>query len=160
MIELFDDIVRGADFSPDRCHRYSLWRIWNADKPLVMFIGLNPSTANHQDDDPTIKSVIRLAKFNGYGGVFMTNCYTYISTNPDELNITDIGQEDNYGTLLSIAEKCRDVVFAYGNFKQIEQSVKDRLCQMFPNALCIKKNKNGSPVHPLFQKGETRFIKF
>ena len=58
MQDLFDD--NGADFSPDRKHRYSLWRIWDRSKPLVMFIGLNPSTANESDNDPTIRSVCRI----------------------------------------------------------------------------------------------------
>lgn len=58
----------GADFSNDRKYRYALWRIWDRTKPLVMFIGLNPSTANETENDPTIKSVGRISKNNGYGG--------------------------------------------------------------------------------------------
>jgi hypothetical protein len=48
---------RGAEFSPCGKYRYALWRIWDFKKPLAMFIGLNPSTADASKDDPTIKRV-------------------------------------------------------------------------------------------------------
>ena len=58
--------LSGADFSEDRKYRFSLWRIWNQELPLMMVIGLNPSTANETDNDNTIQSVCRIAKYNGY----------------------------------------------------------------------------------------------
>ena len=73
---------KGATFSIDRKHRYSLWRIWDAELPFVMFIGLNPSTANEDENDATIRSVERISKSNGYGGFYMMNCFAYISTDP------------------------------------------------------------------------------
>jgi hypothetical protein len=44
----------GAVFSDCRKFRYALWRMWDGDKPLVMIIGLNPSTADEKVNDPTI----------------------------------------------------------------------------------------------------------
>lgn len=43
-LSLFD-IDCGAVLSSDRCYRYSLWRIWNRRRGLVLWVGLNPSTA-------------------------------------------------------------------------------------------------------------------
>ena len=63
----------GAEFSEDRKYRFCLFRIWDRNLPLVMFIGLNPSTANETDSDPTIRSCGRIAKANGYGGFYMMN---------------------------------------------------------------------------------------
>ena len=53
-MELFKEleIERKAWFSHDRKKRYSLTRTWDASKGHVMFIGLNPSTANQHNDDP------------------------------------------------------------------------------------------------------------
>lgn len=82
-MSLFED--QGAEFSEDRKYRFALWRIWDKSKPLVMFVGLNPSTANESDNDPTIKSVCRIAKSNGFGGVYMMNCFAYVSTDPKQL---------------------------------------------------------------------------
>lgn len=151
----------GAHFSQDRKNRYALWRIWDNTKPLVMFIGLNPSTANEVDIDPTIRSVIRISKYNGYGGFYMTNCFSYVSTNPDELVIDVVSSSFNDGILLEIREKCKDVVFAWGNFSVVKETGRDKeLIKMFPNALTIGLNANGSPKHPLFQKGVKRLGSF
>ena len=54
---LFSD----AFFSKDRLYRYALWRIWDNELPKVLFIGLNPSTADEVKDDPTIRRCIRYA---------------------------------------------------------------------------------------------------
>ena len=82
---LFDDEDNGATFSACRKYRFELHRIWDNTKPLVAFIGLNPSTANEVNTDATIRRVISLAKSNNFGGIFMLNCFPYVSTNPDDL---------------------------------------------------------------------------
>ena len=160
MNDLFNLEDNGAEFSECRKYRFALWRIWDKSKPLVMFIGLNPSTANEDTDDPTIQSVIRIAKNNGYGGIYMMNCFSYISTDPDKLYDCS-GWIENEKHLKEIASKCNEVVFAWGNFKVVQKLGVDYLLfRMFPNAKCIMKNKNGSPGHPLFKKGITRLINF
>lgn len=154
------DIKKGAQFSECGKYRYSLYRIWDENLPLIMVIGLNPSTANHETDDPTIQSVTRLAKFNGYGGFYMTNCWSYISTDPDEL-VIDSSMSGNIRMLYEISKSCKDVLFAWGNFDIVKKMRKDQeLIGMFPDALCITKNKNGSPGHPLFKKGTIKFFKY
>ncbi len=155
-----EPVMKGAAFSECGTHRYALWRIWDKSKPLVMFIGLNPSTANGETDDPTIESVIRLSKFNGYGGFYMMNCWSFIATEPKFLDTT-VGNIENVGWLENVADKCKDVVFAWGNFKIVKEHFRDSyFAKKFPDALCIIKNKNGSPGHPLFKKGTIKFIKY
>ncbi len=161
MSGLFADNKSGAKFSECRKYRYALWRIWDESNPLVMFIGLNPSTANESVNDPTIKSVCRIAKNNGYGGVYMMNCFAYISTNPDDLIInTDNEINDNY--LIHAAYICNDnIVFAWGNFDIVKETGRGKeLSEMFPNAKVLHLNKNGSPKHPLYCKSETELIKY
>src|SRR6188472_3585079 len=89
---LFDiaEVIKGAEFSECGKHRYALWRIWDDQKPLVMFIGLNPSTATADKDDATIRRVKAIAAALGYGGVYMCNCFSYISTNPDMLKMESL----------------------------------------------------------------------
>lgn len=156
--ELFQN--NGAHFSKCRKYRYALWRIWDESKPLVMFIGLNPSTANETEVDPTIESVIRLSKFNGFGGVYMMNCWSYVSTDPKQL--TDLLDKDiNFEWLIKIRQKCKDVVFAWGNFSIVRNHSRDvELAKIFPASKCIVKNKNGSPGHPLYKKGTIKFIDY
>lgn len=148
MIDLFGNENSGALFSEDRLHRYKLWRIWDAEKPLIMFIGLNPSKANEVKGDPTIRCVGDFADRWGYGGFYMTNLYSLVSPNPEDLITCDDPVRDNDQHLAVVASLCLDVVFAWGKFKMTE-SRSTVAKNMFPDALCIGK-KDGQPYHPLW----------
>lgn len=159
----------GALFSNCRKYRYSLFRIWDEDKPMVMFIGLNPSTANENTDDPTIKSVCRIAANNGFGGVYMMNCFPIVSPDPSVLKEfwespnPYVQHQDtlNRSYLTGTAKVCSAVVFAWGSFKIVSEVNRDKeLLKMFPDALALSVNKNGSPKHPLYCKSDTKFIPF
>jgi hypothetical protein len=60
-------------------HRYRLWRVWDATKPRVLFVMLNPSRADGQQDDPTIRRCVGFARDLGYGS------FSYRATTPKEL---------------------------------------------------------------------------
>lgn len=47
-----------------------------------MFIGLNPSTADETQDDPTVRRCIRYAQSWGYGALYMTNIFAFRATDP------------------------------------------------------------------------------
>ena len=85
-----------AVISHDDKYRYQLSRIWDEEKPMVLFIMLNPSTADADVDDPTIRRVVNFAKSWGYGGVFVGNLYAFRSTDPKVLRYIDdpIGEEN------------------------------------------------------------------
>lgn len=162
-MDLFGNEIKednGAAFSECRKYRYALWRIWNPDLPLVMFVGLNPSKANETEPDNTIKSVIRISKSNGYGGFYMMNCFPYVSTNPDDLK--DFGNTAlNDHWLYKIAALCKDIIFAYGAFKIIKKLGRDKELEgMFPNAKALEILKDGSPKHPLYCKGNIKPVLF
>ena len=74
-----------GDASDDRRYRYELSRIWDAALPPVLFVGMNPSTADEEQDDPTIRRCIRFARDWGYGGLLMGNLYALRATDPQEL---------------------------------------------------------------------------
>lgn len=150
----------GADFSECRRYRYALWRIWDASKPRVMFIGLNPSTANEIDADPTIRSVGRIAKHNGFGGFYMLNCFPFVSTDPNQLR--DHGNtEQNDSYLRMFGASCEAVVFAWGGFRVVRELGREaELRAMFPNAKALHINRDGTPKHPLYCKSNTQLIPF
>jgi hypothetical protein len=145
----------GAEFSFCRKYRYFLWRIWDDEKPLIMFIGLNPSTANEINDDPTIRRIQKFAFDWGFGGVYMLNCFPYISTNPNDLK--DFGNTDtNDEQLKRIGLLCSEIIFAWGSFNIVKETGRDaELIKMFPNAKCLEINKDGSPRHPLYVPSKT-----
>lgn len=153
-MELFDN--NGAEFSKCRQYRYVLWRIWDESKPSVMFIGLNPSTANESNDDPTIRRVKRFAADWGYGGVYMMNLFAYISTDPKQLLFKShekIGYKNN-NYLKEIAGKCDKIIFAWGSFIEAHERSK-QIVNMFPKGKALVINGDGSPRHPLYVKADT-----
>lgn len=162
MSNLFDiKESSGADFSECGNYRYVLWRIWDKTLPKVMFIGLNPSTANETTDDATIRRVKSIAKNLGYGGVYMTNCFAYISTDPKLLKTNPMSKEWNDNVLTITASRCADVIFAWGNFDIVKATGRDlELIEMFPRAKALHINKNGSPKHPLYVRSDITLIAF
>lgn len=156
-MDLFDN--NGAIFSDDRKYRYALWRIWDPSKPLVMFIGLNPSTANEAKSDPTITRVKSFARHWGYGGVYMMNLFAIVSSKPAIL-ISDpdpLGENDIW--IDQVAAKCDMVVFAWGAFRAAKTRSK-AIIEMFPTAKALTINADGSPKHPLYVPGNIELINF
>jgi hypothetical protein len=154
-VDLFDMATSGAKFSQCGTYRYILYRIWDKSKPFIMFIGLNPSTATAEMDDPTIRRVKRFANDWGYGGVYMCNLFAVISPYPETIVTCSDPIADNDLHLQVAASKCKDVLFAWGSFTEAEARAKE-VIKMFPNAFCLGKNKDGSPKHPLYIKANTK----
>lgn len=149
MSELFDN-GKGAEFSTCGKYRYKLWRIWNKELPQVMCIGLNPSTANADQDDQTIQNLRRILTKLGYGGFYMMNCFAYITSDPKLLKHNPMSDEWNNNVITVTAAKCEVIIFAWGNFAIVRETGRDKeLEEMFPNAKCFGFNKNGTPMHPL-----------
>ena len=148
-MNLFDNNT-GAEFSQDGKYRYKLWRIWDEKLPKAMCIGLNPSTANADTNDPTINNLQRILSKLGYGGFYMMNCFAWITSDPKLLKHNPMSDEWNNNMITVIAGLCDEVIFAWGNFDIIRELGRDKeLEEMFPNAKCFGKNKNGTPCHPL-----------
>lgn len=163
--------IFGATFNHegDKKYRYKLWRIWDKSKPMVAFVGLNPSTADDKNNDPTINKVIKVARHNGYGGVYMINCFPIVSADPAVLpGYIDNGgaesnstRENNWWHIEEVAGLCKDIVFAWGNFEIVAKSgVGNRLKAKYPRAMALHINKNGSPKHPLYCLDVTQLIPF
>lgn len=157
MIRTFED--NGATFSECRQYRYKLWRIWDRSKPLIAFMGINPSTANETEPDNTIKRVIAIAKNNGFGGIYMINLFGLVSTDPDVLLTHPNPVGDNDTHIEVVQGLVWGVVCAWGAFKQ----AKLRANEVYPRignplTLCIL--KDGSPKHPLYCKKDSQLIPY
>ncbi len=151
-------------FSPCRKWRYTLPRMWKYFKSTpyktIMFIGLNPSTADEVKDDPTVRRCIQYAKDWGYDGMYMMNIFAWRDTDPKGMKLQEdpIGV-DNDNWLKTISERCEQVVFAWGTHGSHKLRATD-VIKMFPNAYCLGKNKDGSPKHPLYLKKNLKLIKY
>lgn len=143
---------KGATFSKDHRYRYDLTRIWDARLQLVMFIGLNPSTADAEHDDPTIRRCMGFARRWGYGGLLMGNLYALVSTDPKALLKPDANpiSLDNDMFLLTMHGKAALTVAAWGSFGTALGVRSAWVRANLPHLSCLGVNKDGEPKHPLY----------
>jgi len=153
-------IYKNATFSSCRTYRYSLSRVWDKKKKYVLFIGLNPSTANEEADDPTIRRCVNYAKDWGYGGFMMVNLFAYRTTLPSNLKKVKypIGSKnDKYIVILS--KKAVITVAAWGNNGNLYSRDK-QVINLVSSLMCLKITKSGQPAHPLYLKNDLKLINY
>lgn len=163
MTDLFETVDRGADFSGGGIWRYRLWRIWNTAMPVLIFVMLNPSTADENENDATVERCERRARRLGFGGVVVYNVFAFVSTDPDALKLTlDPVGPLNDSRLDAIPDLYpnRVVVCAWGKHAgKRGRDVADKLAKHSP-LYCLKVNKDGSPQHPLYLRNDAPLIPF
>ena len=145
-----------ALFSACKRYRYNLRRSWDHSLGTVLFIGLNPSTADAKKDDPTIRRCIRFARTWGYGSLIMANLFAYRSTKPAALRrVKDpVGPRNNWW-LTRLAKQADLVIAAWGIHgsllsRDIAVKRKNR------NLYCLGKTDAGHPRHPLYLPATTK----
>ena len=142
----------GAEFSDCRRYRYALWRRWDWQgyAKQIMFIGLNPSTANESENDATIRRCIQFAKEWGYCGVLVTNVYAWCSTDPRRLkNVSNPTGPDNDKVLSDRQSQAGLIVAAWGNHCPPERE--QEVCRAIARTIyCLGCTKDGRPRHPLY----------
>ena len=135
-------------------YRYKLTRTWDEDKGKVLFIMLNPSTADEKTDDLTTRRCINFAKKWGYGGIMIGNIYPFRAKRPKDLKkwVRDCKHSKrfqdhiNYRHMMGMVEQADLIVCAWGcNHPGIPEWV-DELGDLFYLELC---KDNITPKHPL-----------
>lgn len=158
-------IKRKTIFSPCRKYRYTLWRDfttvfqfdgdYNMKDGFVQFIGLNPSTADETQDDPTIRRCIGFAKSWGFSGMCMTNLFAFRATDPIIMKAEKMPDGiDNQHWLIEVAEQASLIVVAWGRHglhNDQGELVYNLLCDNgFCKIRCLGTNADGTPKHPLY----------
>ena len=139
-------MIREAKISIDKKERYSLKREWDKSKNKILYIMLNPSLADDNNDDPTIRRLINFSKKFNYGGFLVGNIYSTISPNPKEVDKSDGISDRNLVELLKLINQVEEIVYAWGNNAYEPEFLKD----LVSNPKCFGKNLNGTPKHPLY----------
>lgn len=147
-----------AVISADGKYRYLLTRslgsILRWYRPMV-FVMLNPSTADASKDDPTIRRCIHFAKREGATHLRVVNLFALRATNPAELKRADdpIGPE-NYEYLKKEIRSGWKVVGAWGAHPFARIHAADIYNLGHPNWLRLGATKGNDPRHPLFVRGD------
>lgn len=141
-------VEKKATISECGRYRYDLWRTWGVG-PHVTFIMLNPSTADHEQDDPTIRKCIKFAKQWGFSGLVVVNLFAYRATDPKDL----WKAEDPIGPLNDLYIEshafCGVTVAGWGAKPKVKARA-DEVCGRLKNLRTIRLTKDGYPEHPLF----------
>lgn len=149
-----------AEFSDCRRYRYALRRVF-ADGPAVLFVGLNPSTADESVDDPTIRRCLGFARRWGYGTLLMGNLYGWRSTDPLALaNVDDpVGPENDYW-LERLARNANRVVAAWGADPGPVRMRPVQALVVIGHCVALGLTKDGSPRHPLYMRADAEPVDF
>lgn len=144
------NIEKKAIISDCQRYRYALWRIWDEGEGFANFIGLNPSTADAVEDDPTIRRCVGFAKSWGLKGICMSNLFAFRATDPKVMLAENdpIGPDNEY-YLRYCATGARFVIAAWGKHGA-HRNRAEQVRYAIPNLHFLKLNKDGSPSHPLY----------
>lgn len=140
----------GAIF--DGPYRYLLWRRWEASAAGVLFVMLNPSTADARRDDPTIRRCIGFARAWGFGGVEVVNLFAWRATLPRELRraADPIGPRNDQ-VIAEAAARAQAVIVAWG-IHGVHLGRGDDVAHLLAAARprCLGATATGAPRHPLY----------
>ena len=142
-----------AVFSEDRRYRYLLRRRVGDSEKRVLFIMLNPSKADEERNDPTIRRCIGFARSWGFGILEVVNLFALMSTYPKALLKADdpVGP-DNDATICAALESADTVVLAWGNHGLDHEKRVAEVTTMAWKAdrpCCLGMTVKGAPRHPL-----------
>lgn len=159
------DSISGALFSDEnRRFRYALWRIWEKSKDALLFIGLNPSTANDIHDDPTIIRLVNFAKSWGYGGIYAGNLFSIVSANPEILFFqacTEQLEGPNNMAIRKMRELTSIVLVGWGEWGKNAGKRPDAVLALLGEPVfCLKVNQSGESCHPLYLPKDSKLIRY
>jgi len=133
-------------------YRYTLWRAWDGRLPRALFVLLNPSTADANQDDPTLRRCIGFAKREFCGSVEIVNLFAYRTPQPALLKTiaNPIGAENDL-TIIAAARRANIIILgwgAHGTYLGRDHAVL-QLLTAYPLS-CLGVTKEGHPKHPLY----------
>ena len=153
-----------AVFSASRAYRYRLSRTWGDPSRRVMWIMLNPSTADALADDPTIRRCTGFSKAWGFGGLVVVNLFALRATDPRELaaHARPAGRANDQ-FIGEAADGAALVVAAWG----AHPAAADRAGQVTRlvtgkgiDLMCLGVTKAGHPKHPLYVRKDAALVPY
>lgn len=157
------EVQRSAVLSDDGLYRYRLDRWWG-DGPRVVWVMLNPSTADADIDDPTIRRVMRFSREWGYDGCTVLNLWPFRATKPSDLatwmatgDSAHNAHVDNQRHYLDpILKDAPMRVAAWGAWPRSKHIITGDILAEFDGPFqCLGVTDDGSPRHPLYVRADT-----
>lgn len=152
------------------CGRYrQLMRRWVGDgfpQRYVLFIGMNPSTADATANDPTCAREWTFANREGYSGMVKANVGDYRATDPKMLLVPGVVavSEQNLPTIRAAAAAASLVIMCHGKLNKALAPAGKALVEALTAddipLWCFGTNADGSPKHPLYLRSDTPLVRF
>ncbi|MFK8137968.1 MAG: DUF1643 domain-containing protein [Bdellovibrionales bacterium] len=153
-----------ANYSKCKKYRYLLKREFPSGEGRIVFIMLNPSTADIKHNDPTIYRCEDRAIRMGFKEMHIVNLFAFRSTLPENLlKAKDPFGPGNKRAILKSIKDSDLVLCAWGNhgsYKDASKEFKNWVSDLDVNFKIFKLNKNGEPAHPLYQPKSARLKKW
>ena len=178
-------VSKGASISADGKYRYLLWREWRMEShdpakwrwldavdgegarlgepKACVFVMLNPSTADGETDDPTIRRCVGFAKSLRYERIEVVNLFAYRATNPKDIlsmhyTADPVGFE-NESYVETAAINAGIIVCAWGSHgthMDQDQTMLGWLASRDRHTYCLGRTKSGQPKHPLYLRADSK----
>lgn len=146
-------------------YRYQLWRCWG-DGKTACFVLLNPSVADADNDDPTIRRCIGFAKRERCSRLCVVNLFAGRATDPRDMQqmADPIGPRNDLSILeATIAEPAPLVIAAWGAggaYRGRAQQIVTALAFTGVEVMCLGVTKDGQPRHLLYVKADEPLVPF
>lgn len=153
-------VIGSAVMSECGIYRYELRRTWGHEEgPLVCWVMLNPSTADADVDDPTIRRCVGFSQRWGCERLVVVNLFALRATDPKALmRFPDPVGPENDDAIAAAADEAERVVVAWGahgTYRNRAAEVTNRLAGIHNMRLhCLGQTKQGAPRHPLYVRGD------
>lgn len=137
-------------------YRYTLTRVWDATLPIITFVLLNPSTADAEQLDPTLRRCVGFARREKYGGMLILNLYAFRTKDPKlMLSAPDpVGPENDR----VLANATGTVVAGWGT-----NAAPPRVAlalELLPPLHALGVTRDGHPAHPLYLSADAPLVKW
>jgi len=168
-IKLSDGVRGEAVFSDCGRYRQSLIRDWTPEDEIpksVLFVGMNPSTADAFASDPTVMRETVFSADWGFTRYLKANVLDWRATNPMDLpkDPQMACSQDNRWAISRMADEVDEIIMAYGRLPKVFQSVVEDIIEICRRSgkpmFCLGRNKDGSAKHPLYLAKTTLRVPF
>lgn len=145
----------------DGPYRYPLWREWDPDRPRLLWVLLNPSTADAHREDPTLRRCLAFSQTWSFGSLEIVNLYAWRSSTPQALaNVENPVGDLNDRHIQEAAQRSSTVVAAWGAYKALDGRDRAVMALLTSPLWCLGTSRDGHPRHPLYIKADTRLRPF
>lgn len=130
-------------------------------KSTLLAVGLNPSTADENELDPTSRNIETIAKLNGCDGWLIINLYPLRTSNPKKLpkrvnsKLTYENEKFIRNLIQNNGFNITKILFCWGNYLERRSYLKKQSINILnllenekPNIYCLGKTRLGNPFHP------------